>query len=301
MKQNACPLGSNTVFVMAVLLACARSVPAAQPAAPSPVPASETKPIRAVKIVLVGDSTTAVHSGWGGSFCAHHLTSFAACVNLARGGRSTLSYRAEGSWKLALAEARTPGFVDTWILIQFGHNDQPGKPGRSTDLEREFPANLRRYVAEARRVHSHPVLLTPLTRRQFKDGQLQNDLAPWAAAVVKVAAEEKVPLVDLNALSVRAVEQMGPTKANGLAQAAPPAEVAAAAATGTTIPAPKEAAAASASANEVEEKPALVPLGRAHLEFDYTHLGRDGADYFSKIITDELAVQVPGMRPYLVP
>jgi hypothetical protein len=51
-----------------------------------------------------------------------------------------------------------------------------------------------------------------LTRRQFKDGQLQNDLAPWAAAVVKVAAEEKVPVVDLNALSVRAVEEMGPTK-----------------------------------------------------------------------------------------
>jgi lysophospholipase L1-like esterase len=303
MKQNTRPLGSNSFLVMAAFLACARALPAAQAPAPAPVTASasETKPIRATKIVLVGDSTTAVHSGWGGSFCAHHVTSFAACVNLARGGRSTLSYRAEGSWKLALAEARTPGFVDTWILIQFGHNDQPGKPGRSTDLEKEFPGNLRRYVAEARSAHSHPVLLTPLTRRQFKDGQLQNDLAPWAAAVVKVAAEEKVPVVDLNALSVRAVEEMGPTKANGLAQVAPSAEVAAAAATGTTIPAPKEAAALSTKANEVEEKPALEPLGRAHIEFDYTHLGRDGAEYFSKMVTDELAVQVPAMRPYLVP
>ena len=114
--------------------------------------------MRASKIVLVGDSTTAVQGGWGGSFCAEHVTSFVACVNLARGGRSSGSYIAEGSWDLALAEMRTPGFVNTWILIQFGHNDQPGKPGRSTDLATEFPANLRRYVTEARAAGAKPVL-----------------------------------------------------------------------------------------------------------------------------------------------
>ena len=116
------------------------------------------KPIRASKIILVGDSTTAVQGGWGGSFCAEHVTSFAACVNLARGGRSSGSYIAEGSWELALAEARAPGYVNKWILIQFGHNDQPGKPGRSTDLATEFPANLRRYVNEARAAGAKPVL-----------------------------------------------------------------------------------------------------------------------------------------------
>ena len=139
------------------------------------------KPIRASKIILVGDSTTAVQGGWGGSFCAEHVTSFAACVNLARGGRSSGSYLAEGSWELALAEARAPGYLNQWILIQFGHNDQPGKPGRSTDLATEFPANLRRYVNEARAAGAEPVLVTPLTRRMFKDGVLQDDLGPWAA------------------------------------------------------------------------------------------------------------------------
>jgi lysophospholipase L1-like esterase len=58
---------------------------------------AEAKPIHAVKIILVGDSTAAVHSGWGGSFCALHVTSFVACVNVARNGRSTRSYREEGS------------------------------------------------------------------------------------------------------------------------------------------------------------------------------------------------------------
>ena len=148
---------------------------------PAPAP-NAVVPVRASKIVLVGDSTTAVQGGWGPSFCAEHVTSFAACVNLARGGRSSGSYIAEGSWELALAELRTPGFVNTWVLIQFGHNDQPGKPGRSTDLATEFPANIRRYVNEARAAGAKPVLVTPLTRRMFKDGVLLDTLEPWAEA-----------------------------------------------------------------------------------------------------------------------
>src|SRR3954470_22048905 len=145
------------------------------------------------KIILVGDSTSAVMGGWGPSFCGYHVTSFMACVNLARGGRSSGNYRSEGSWDVALSEMRTKGYKDVWVLIQFGHNDQPGKPGRSTDLATEFPANLARYVDEAPAAGAKPVLLTPLTRRMFKDGQLQNDLEPWAVAVRKVAAEKNVP------------------------------------------------------------------------------------------------------------
>ena len=178
-------------------------------------------PIKASKIILVGDSTTQVLSGWGGSFCAYHVTSFAACVNLARGGRSTHSYRAEGSWDLALAEMKTPGFVKTWVLIQFGHNDQPGKPGRSTDLATEFPANLRRYVREARAAGAEPILLTPLTRRQFKAGRLDRDLDPWAESIRRVAAELRVPLIDLNKRSADAVEALGPSLANRFAQVPP--------------------------------------------------------------------------------
>ena len=254
-------------------------------------------PIKASKIILVGDSTTQVLSGWGGSFCATHVTSSAACVNLARGGRSTYSYRAEGSWDLALAEMKTPGFVKTYVLIQFGHNDQPGKPGRSTDLATEFPANLRLYVKEARAAGAEPILLTPLTRRQFKDGKLDRDLDPWCEAIRKVAAELNVPLVDLNKRSADAVEALGPSMSNRFAQVAPVREVSAAALTGTTIANPTTAAATPAPQNNA----AVEPLGDAKLAFDYTHLGPVGADFFSKMVVDGLAVAVPKMRPLLVP
>ena len=77
-----------------------------------PVPVSDAaaranRPkISVKKIILVGDSTMQVNSGWGGAFCARHVASTVTCVDLGRGGRSTLSYRAEGSWDIALAEAR---------------------------------------------------------------------------------------------------------------------------------------------------------------------------------------------------
>lgn len=263
---------------------------------------SPTPTIRASKIILVGDSTVSVQGGWGSSFCSEHVTSFVACVNLARGGRSSGSYISEGSWELALNEARVAGFVNTWVLIQFGHNDQPGKPGRSTDLETEFPANLRRFVTDTRAAGAKPVLVTSLTRRQFKEGILQNDLVPWAAATKRVAAELNVPVVDLNALSSSAVQSMGPTAANRMAQKPPSKAVADAAAKGTTIAASTEVndrapiVPAGPAAN-----PALPPMAQPKLSFDYTHLGREGSDFFATLVTNELAMAVPEMRPLLIP
>lgn len=275
-------------------------------AQPSATPPEVPRPISASKIILVGDSTTAVIGGWGPSFCSDHVTSFVACVNLARGGRSSGSYIVEGSWDLALAEMSTPGFVATYVLIQFGHNDQPGKPGRSTDLATEFPANLRRYVAETRARGAIPVLLTPLTRRQFVDGQLQNDLEPWAAATRAVAAETNTPLVDLNAASVAAVQAMGPTLAARFAQAAPSPEVAAAMLTGTTIaanPVPPVPTAATPPPppTQAQINASVEPVGQAKTAFDYTHLGRGGADFFAALVTRDLMIAVPELRRSLVP
>ena len=252
--------------------------------------------IRAIKIVRIGDSTTQAGSGWGGSFCASHVTSFAACVNLARGGRSTSSYLAEGSWQIALNEMATPGFATTYVLIQFGHNDQPGKPGRSTDLVTEFPVNIARYVKETRARGATPILITPLTRRQFKSGKLNNDLEPWADAIRKVAVETNTPLLDLNRDSAAAVQALGPVLSARFAQLPPSPEVAAALQTGTTISTPAAPA----------PTPPTVPvpsdsLGDPKLAFDYTHLGREGADFFSAMVTRELIGAVPALRRYLIP
>lgn len=288
------------IAVMAIALATTATGAVAQtPPSTSAMPAP--KPIRAHKIVLIGDSTTAVIGGWGPAFCGGHVTSFVACVNLARGGRSSGNYIAEGSWDLALSEMKTPGFASTYVLIQFGHNDQPGKPGRSTDLQTEFPRNLERYVRETRAAGAIPVLLTPLTRRMFKDGSLANDLEPWAQKVRDVAARLDVPLVDLNAESAAAVQALGPTLANRFAQRPPSGAVAAGALDGKTLPSDYGTAPVSApGASPMQDNAAAEPLGQAKLSFDYTHLGSEGARFFAAMVMRELGRKVPELRPLLV-
>ncbi len=242
-----------------------------------------------VRIVLIGDSTVAPKNGWGPGFCAD-VSPQVTCINLAKNGRSTSSYRAEGSWATAMETIKAnAGFKATYVLIQFGHNDQPGKPGRSTDLETEFPANLRHYVEDVRAAGGIPVLITPLTRRSFTDGKLKNDLAPWGDADKRVGAEMGVPVLDLNTDSSAAVQKMGPVEANTMAMAPPPAVVAEGALKGNSPPAPKPG------------DKGFEPNGDPSLVFDYTHLGPKGSAFFGRMVADELAQAVPALRGYITP
>jgi len=280
-----------SAFLAAMLLQTAAAMPPADP------PVARINPS---KIILVGDSTTQVNSGWGGSFCATRVTGFAACVNLGRGGRSSKSYRAEGSWNLAIAEMKTPGYANIWVMIQFGHNDQPGKPGRSTDLATEFPANLRRYVEDVRAAGAKPILVTPLTRRFFRNGEITRDLDPWAEAVRKVAKDMNVPLIDLNARSAAIVQAVGPVIAGHYSLGLPDSNMLASALGGNSGEKPVGTPAPPVPA------PAPTPDGLPRVGvrgdgFDYTHLNRDGADLFAGVVAAELAKTIPQMRPILVP
>jgi lysophospholipase L1-like esterase len=209
------------------LLALLTGAASAQPAPATSAPkAAETTANVATgpRVILVGDSTMAPRSGYGNALCARLQQ--VACINLARGGRSSMSFRAEGLWDTVMAllnEGKAAGAArqKTLVLIQFGHNDQPGKPGRSTDLATEFGPNMAGYVKDVKAAGGDVVLLTPLTRRTFKAGELPNDLRPWAEAILKVGAEHGVPVLDLNAISHAAVAAMGQAAADTLAEAPP--------------------------------------------------------------------------------
>jgi len=207
-----------------------------------------------VKIVLVGDSTVAAASGWGNGFSAR-LTADAQCTNHAAGGRSSKSFRDEGRWEKALATK------PDYVLIQFGHNDMPGKgPTRETDPKTTFPENLARYVDEARAQNAKPILVTSLTRRTFDaNGKVKSTLVPYAEATKKVAAEKNVPLIDLHQLSIAYVE--------------------------------------SISRDDVT---ALEPQ-TANGARDFTHLNEKGAEVFGNIVADEVSKVVPELAPVIKP
>jgi len=148
-----------------------------------------------VKIVLVGDSTTAPQGGWGPGFCAV-MTKNVTCVDDALNGRSSKSFIDEGAWKKALAEK------GDYYTIQFGHNDEKDDPARHTDPETTYAANLRGFVKDVRAIGAVPIVISPLARRSFRDGKPSNDdLKLYGNAARRVAAEEDVTFVDLLGMS----------------------------------------------------------------------------------------------------
>lgn len=183
----------TALFVLAAATAAGlHAADAPQPAAPKPL------------IALAGDSTVTDTAGWGAAFARLVDPGAAECKNFASGGQSTKSFRDSKKWQQVL-DAK-PAFV----LIQFGHNDMPGKgPNRETDPATTYPENLGRCIDEARAAGARPILVTSLARRTFIEGKIRGELKPYADAAAKVAAEKKVPLVDLFTRSVELHNQLG--------------------------------------------------------------------------------------------
>lgn len=220
----------------------------AQDVAPTPSGAAKK-----ICIVLVGDSTVNDGGGWGYGF-QRYLTGDIECTNTAANGRSSKSFIAEGRWKDALE------LKGDYYLIQFGHNDEPGKgPDRETDPATTYTQNLARYVDEARAIGAKPILVTSLTRRNFDpsgNGQLLPSLVPYVEAMKKLAAAKNVPLIDLHARSVELCETLGQAK--------------------------------TAAYNALKDgKP------------DTTHLSPEGRMAFARLVVEELRKAVPALSPYL--
>jgi lysophospholipase L1-like esterase/mannose-6-phosphate isomerase-like protein (cupin superfamily) len=165
----------------------------------------------AQRLVIAGDSTASSYpaarfprTGWG-----QVLDEFLALPveNRAISGRSTRSYTDEGHLA-ALGDVLRPGDL---LLIQFGHNDQKhDDPRRYAEPQRDFPDGLRRFLTLARERGARPVLITPVARREFAaDGTALDLHGAWADAVRRVAREDAVPLIDLNAASRRWLTALG--------------------------------------------------------------------------------------------
>ena len=237
-------MSSRSILTALVLACCTCLSTAAEPVATD----------HKLRVVLVGDSTVAEKSGWGAAFIKL-LAPDAEGINAARGGQSSKSFLESGNWKKAL------DLKPDWVLIQFGHNDQPGKgPNRETDPETTYRANLIRYVDEARAAGAKPVLVTSMVRRVFQPDKqhLRVDLEPYVAAMKRVAEEKQVPLVDLHARSHELVEKLGPT---GVVE--------------------------------------MEPEGKTPGSHDGTHLNERGGEMIAPLIADEVRKVAPELAAHL--
>ena len=96
-----------------------------------------------------------------------------------------------------------------FLFIQFGHNDEKEK-GEGVGAFTTYKASLKRFVEGARGRGGTPVLLTPMHRRTFDAaGRITDSHGDYDDAVRQVAAEEKVALIDLHAMSKPFYEALG--------------------------------------------------------------------------------------------
>src|SRR6201995_2158559 len=200
-------------FVAAVMLVSGLARAQGDPArAFDPATAAQRAAGTKVRIDLIGDSTQTNNAGYGRGFCAN-LTAAVDCVNMAKGGASTRTFREQGLWDHALATK------PDYMVIQFGHNDLVTKDHAERQVALpQYVENLKRFVTEARAAGIKPVLVTPLTRRYFEsDGKVHSDLGEYSEAMRGGAREMMVPLIELQNESVAYLDHVGEPEGNKLA------------------------------------------------------------------------------------
>lgn len=82
-----------------------------------------------------------------------------------------------------------------WLMVQFGHNDMKDKTPNAVEA---YKANLKKLVADIRAKGATPILVTSMER---KSGVEKDTLSDYPAKVRQLAKEDKVPLIDLHAVS----------------------------------------------------------------------------------------------------
>ena len=254
---------------------------------------------RNITIFTIGDSTMAnkkleggnPERGWG-QMLSRYFTDDITIDNHAVNGRSSKSFIDEGRWDAVLSKIQKGDYV----FIQFGHNDEKDDPNRHTDPGTTFDANLKKFVEDTRAKGGIPVLFNSIVRRNFgkadgnavanaiKQDDIRNGIDPKAPkdsieegetlidthgayliSPKNVAKELNVTFIDLNSLTHKLVEGMGPQKSKELYLWVEP----------KTVPA--------------------LPNGRE----DNTHLNVHGASVIAEMAVKAVTEAIPELQQYV--
>ncbi|MEI6138758.1 MAG: rhamnogalacturonan acetylesterase [Mariniphaga sp.] len=161
-------------------------------------------------IFLAGNSTVTDQdnepwASWGQMFPCF-LKPEVVVANYAESGETLLAFKRENRLKKSLSQMK-PG---DYLFLEFTHNDQkPG--GNHLNAFTTYKDELKYFISEAHKKGGKPVLVTSMHRRRFDDkGQIINTLEDYPEAMRQTAKAENVPLIDLNAMSKKFYEALGP-------------------------------------------------------------------------------------------
>ena len=159
-------------------------------------------------VYLAGDSTVCDQGDEPWATWGMMIPAFFDCgtavANHAESGLALSSFAAQNR----LAKILSTMKAGDYVLIQFGHNDQK-ETGPEAGADNGYSKRLAAFIDEVKAKGAHPVVITPVERRRFRDGKPYGTLQDYAAAAKKVAAEKNVPVVDLNSMSLKFYEALG--------------------------------------------------------------------------------------------
>lgn len=161
-----------------------------------------------VNVFLAGNSTVVNQDDepWGswGQMIPVFFKPGVAIANHAESGLTLASFAGSRRLKKVLSVMK-PG---DYLFIEFGHNDQK-ETGPDAGAFKSYTERLKNYVREAKAKGGIPVILTSTSRRRFENGKTVNTLGDFPEAARKVAREEKVALIDLNAMTAVLYDALG--------------------------------------------------------------------------------------------
>jgi lysophospholipase L1-like esterase len=166
-----------------------------------------------ITVFIAGDSTASSklaekrpETGWGEAFQTH-FKDHVIIDNRAINGRSTKSFINEGHLENIKRNIKSGDY----LLIQFGHNDQKIEdPERGTHPYRDYQENLKAYVDVAHSANAYPVLLTPVTRRNFVGDKIDpKSVGDFPDAMLAFANDHHVPVLDIHRLTREWLDSVG--------------------------------------------------------------------------------------------
>lgn len=164
-----------------------------------------------VTVFLAGNSTVVdqdkePYAAWGQMIPAFFEAGKISIANYAESGESLSSFISEKRLEKILSIMK-PGDC---AFIEFGHNDQK-QSGKGIGAFTSYKRDLKFFINEVKKKGGVPVVVTSMHRRNFNDlGKINQTLGDYPEAARQTAREEKVPLIDLHAMSKILYEAWGP-------------------------------------------------------------------------------------------
>lgn len=160
---------------------------------------------------LVGDSTVCIwptnvapKMGWGQVFQGFFNSAGIAVNDKAISGTSSKSFYNSSTW----AGVRNSLRAGDYVFIQFGHNDEKAGSGH-TDPFTTYQQVLTSFINDTKAKGAFPILVTPVERNLWSNGRITASHGSYPEAMRQLAAAQRVPLIDLTALSTAKYQSLG--------------------------------------------------------------------------------------------